>query len=699
MTRRKPSPALDVVTHPTSSQSINGVRKSPRLAKRVKGKPLCIGIDLGTAYARVAVYRYGQAEIITNEQGNRTTSSCIAFGDAQRLIGDDVENQSAINPLNTVFDTKRLLGRQLKDVDQKHWPFDFVADGGKPKVEVNYKDERKAFYVEEMSAVILLKMKQIAEAHLGTEVTDAVITVPANFNDSQRQATRDAGTIAGFNVLRILNEPTAAAIAYGVEKKMEGEETVLIFDLGGGTFDVSVVTVGKFNTRRIISVKSTAGNTKLGGIDFDDRMVDHFAQEFYSKHQKDLMSDPKALYRLRLACDQAKRTLSYANQASIAIVALHDGIDFSSCITRVRFEYLCADLFQSTLDIVQKALNDAGMTKDMMDEIIVIGGSTRIPKIRKLLSDFFNRRELYSFEDSHEAVACGAAVQAAILHHDTSDAIQDLQISDIAPLSWDILIDDGVIKATSSIVKKNSKIPRHMQISVTRTSKSSNEFAMMVYEGEEPSAKGEYRREFNLTGLPLATFGVVKTDIIFEIDANGTLGITAMENTTGHLEKCAVKHDETRLSGEEIEKLVKDAAYQRDMDELWRERLLAKNSLESYCLKMIDAIENQKNVVAESEKKTLLDKCFETIKWIDDNHLANQEKFEEKLEDVKTVCHMMTSRLSENSEDEIEDSDYDASDIDSDDEEDDSDEDDSDEDEEESEDDGIAPLKKPKIEC
>ncbi|XP_032781994.2 heat shock 70 kDa protein II [Daphnia magna] len=492
MTSRKPSVTpLDVVTHPALSQSINGVRKSPRLAKRVKGKPPCIGIDLGTTYARVAVYHHGKVEIIKNDQGSCTTPSCIAFSDIQRLVGDDVKKQAAINPLNTVFDTKRLLGRQLKDVDQKHWPFEFVADDRKPKVEVNYKGERKTFYVEEMTSVILLKMKQIAEAYLGTEVTDAVITVPANFNDSQRHATRDAGTIAGFNVLRILNEPSAAAITYGVEKKMEGEETVLIFDLGGGTFDVSVVTVGKFNTRRIINVKSTAGNTKLGGIDFDNRLVDHFAQEFYSKHQKDLMSNPKALHRLRLACDQAKQTLSYANQASIAIVALHEGIDFSSCITRVRFEYICADLFHSTLDIVQKALDDAGMTKDMMDEIIVIGGSTRIPKIRKLLSDFFNKRELYSFEDSHEAVACGAAIQAAKLHHDTSDAIQDLQLSDIAPLSWDVLIDDGVIKATSCIVKKNSKIPIDTQISVTRASKPSNEFAMKVYEGEGPPAKGE----------------------------------------------------------------------------------------------------------------------------------------------------------------------------------------------------------------
>lgn len=476
---------------------------------------------------------------------------------------------------------------------------------------------------------------------------------------------------------------------------MEGEETILIFDLGGGTLDVSILTVGKFSTRRIISVKSTAGNAELGGLDFDNRMVDHFAQEFYSKHKKDLLSNPSSLYCLRLACEQAKRTLSHANQTTIAIDALYEDIDFTASITRARFEYLCADLFRSTLDIVQKALNDAGISKDILDEIIVIGGSSRIPKIQKLLRDFFGKRELYSFDNSDEVVASGSAIQAAILHGDTSDAIQDIQLSDIAPLTWDLLVDDGVTKYTSCIVKKDSQIPRDIQISVTCTAKSANEFVMKVYEGEEPEVKDGNRREFNLTGLPLATPGVPKTDITFDIDANGLLNITVTENANGHLEKYAVGHDQTRLTREEIEKLVTDAAYQRDLDNLWLEKLLAKNSLESYCLKMIEATEHKKTEITESERTTALDKCYETIKWIDDDHLVNQEKFEEKLEDVKNVCQMMTSTTANESENESEDSDYDVSDIDSDDEED----GDSVEDEEDSEDEEPTPIKKTKHEC
>ncbi|MCL4151852.1 UNVERIFIED_CONTAM: hypothetical protein GTU68_030031 [Idotea baltica] len=385
-----------------------------------------VGIDLGTTYSCVGVFQHGKVEIIANDQGNRTTPSYVAFTDTERLIGDAAKNQVAMNPSNTVFDAKRLIGRKFDDAtvvsDMKHWPFDVVSDGGKPKIQVNYKGETKSFYPEEVSSMVLVKMKETAEAYLGGTVKDAVVTVPAYFNDSQRQATKDAGTIAGLNVLRIINEPTAAAIAYGLDKKVGGERNVLIFDLGGGTFDVSILTIED----GIFEVKSTAGDTHLGGEDFDNRMVNHFVQEFKRKYKKDLSDNKRSLRRLRTACERAKRTLSSSAQASIEIDSLYEGIDFYTSVTRARFEELCADLFRGTLEPVEKSLRDAKMDKAQVHDIVLVGGSTRIPKVQKLLQDFFNGKELNKSINPDEAVAYGAAVQAAILSGDKSEAVQDL---------------------------------------------------------------------------------------------------------------------------------------------------------------------------------------------------------------------------------------------------------------------------------
>ena len=330
-------------------------------------------------------------EIIANDQGNRTTPSYVAFTDTERLIGDPAKNQVAINPNNTIFDAKRLIGRKFDDStvqsDLKHWPFKVINAGGKPKLEVEYKNEEKTFTPEEISAMVLTKMKETAEAYLGMEVKDAVVTVPAYFNDSQRQATKDAGVICGLNVLRIINEPTAAAIAYGLDKKKGAAEcNVLIFDLGGGTFDVSILTIEE----GIFEVKSTAGDTHLGGEDFDNRMVDHFVNEFKRKHKKDMKGNKRALRRLRTACERAKRTLSASAQANIEIDSLFEGVDFYTSITRARFEELCSDLFKGTLEPVEKAMRDAKMDKASINDIVLVGGSTRIPKVQKLLQDFFN---------------------------------------------------------------------------------------------------------------------------------------------------------------------------------------------------------------------------------------------------------------------------------------------------------------------
>merc|ERR1712088_250637 len=395
---------------------------------RVKmSKKTAIGIDLGTTYSCVGVFQHGKVEIIANDQGNRTTPSYVAFTDTERLIGDPAKNQVAINPTNTVFDAKRLIGRKFDDAtvqaDMKHWPFTVVDEGSRPKLEVEYKNETKRFTPEECSSMILVKMKETAEAYLGSEVKDAVVTVPAYSNDSQRQATKDAGVIAGLNVLRIINEPTAAAIAYGLDKKKgQGECNVLIFDLGGGTFDVSILSIED----GIFEVKSTAGDTHLGGEDFDNRMVDHFVNEFKRKHKKDLTGNKRALRRLRTACERAKRTLSASAQASIEIDSLFEGIDFYTSITRARFEELCSDLFKSTLEPVEKAMRDAKMDKSSINDIVRVGGSTRIPKIQKLLQDFFNGKELNKSINPDEAAAYGAAVQTAILCGDKSEEVQDL---------------------------------------------------------------------------------------------------------------------------------------------------------------------------------------------------------------------------------------------------------------------------------
>jgi len=637
--------------------------------KASQPKSNAVGIDLGTTYSCVGLYRDGEVQIIANDQGNRTTPSYVAWTDQERLLGDAAKNQVASNPTNTVFDAKRLIGRRFDDpvvqADLKLWPFTVVSDGSaddKPLIEVYFQDVKKQFHPEEVSSMVLQKMKQTAESYVGTRIKEAVITVPAYFNDSQRQATKDAGEIAGLNVLRIVNEPTAAAIAYGLDRKekdkekdkdkeqekvkdkdKEKETNILVFDMGGGTFDVSILCI----TDTVFEVKATAGDPHLGGEDFDNRLLSYCISEFRRKYKSDPTRNQRAIRRLRTQCERAKRQLSSQTQVTIEVDSLHEGNDFSIRISRAKFEELCIDFFKNSMDPVSQCLGDSGLPKSMIKEIVMVGGSTRIPKVQQLISAFFNGKTLCKSINPDEAVAYGAAVQAAIVSGSGTEEVQNMLLLDVAPLSLGLEMTGGMME---KLIERNSTIPTNKSKDFTTAEDYQEYVDINVYEGERTMVKdNNFLGKFTLKGLPKTLRGVPKIRVSFNIDSNGILTIEAVDSKNDLRGKIEIENEKGRLSQREIERMLSDAETYKQSDGIAREEMVARESLRGYMVRLRKSMEDfDEAKLPTRDRERLIVKFEEVEKWLQtQGDKSTKHECEEMQQTVETAWNTIMIKITQ----------------------------------------------------